>query len=404
MRLPPQSAFVPKSLARLSSLAALICGASLTIFSCGNVSDPDPVKQDELKRPSDLRIIDSGNGAVTLSWAGTNNEDNFDGYNIFGMKGTDATLGTTEGNAIELLDAAGKVDATAKAILQKFNYNTETGKAFNEAGAKVDADKEISYLPRHNLSADLKPLLPSCRPVSTGTCDEISVAKPNPGSATLNGRTTFAVTGLTVGERYCFFIMSSMKEGKKTSASSSEVVCTVPKYKLTVQLNTTSGQKSTGINLESIRAACAAGTCTDLSTFGYTTIITGTDTLATAASEQPLYLENFSSNFYFTSGASSGITDMGYYANGFDDETLIDVANAYSPDTANTVQRPVGYTLEGESFRLEVGKHVYVVARKEVGTTKYYYDWIYISSATLTPDTVFTAEFRLSKSSDVLSN
>lgn len=408
MRLSISTSFLRNGIGRTCTMAAMALGLSSAIFSCGSVSDPDAVKQDELKRPESLRILDQGNGTVVLSWAGTNNESDFDGYNIFGMKGEDSALGTTEGQAIELLDSAGAVDTDAKTIMQNYNYNIDN--PFNVKGEKVDSSKEFSYLPRYNKDSDgTTPLLPSCRPNGT-TCDEVTTSnKSASGTVTLNGRTSFTVSGLTVGDRYCFFVMSSMKSGKKVSASSSEVVCTVPKYKLTVQLKTTSSLKSTGIKLTTIRTACATS-CPDLSTFAAGTYFTQDNTLATTANivttkTENLFLETFSSNYNLTSGSGTGITDMGYYADGFSDATLIDQANTYAPSSTNTVEGPTGYTIEAQSLRVENGRHVYVIATKDpADATKYFYDWLYISSETVTADTAFTAELRLSKTSDVLSN
>ena len=406
-----------KTLGTLSRwLLAVTAVAGVTAgMGCGNVTDPDPVKQDELKRASDLRILDKGNGAIQLSWEGTNNEAAFEGYNIFGMKGTDAALGTTEGSSIELLGSDGNVDATAKAILQKFNYNPAD--PFNTVGDKVDADKAISYLPAYEKDGD-KPILPTCRPVSNGTCEKVTTANKGKTSA-LNGRTTFDITGLKIGERYCFFIMSSMKEGKKVSASSTEVVCTYPKYKLSAQLKTLSGSKSIGINLDNIRATCASSSCPDLSTFpsATTTNIDLSDapvtTLNTSTKTRPFYLERFSNAYYLTAGANAGIIDMGYYADGFSDSRLPDVTNTFDNDTysaTTTTENGTGYSLLAQSVRVEAGKHIYVVAMRDPSSTNssakadIFYHWIYISDDTLTADTAFTAELRLSKVSGIITN
>ena len=395
-------------------LMAITAVAGVTAgMGCGNVTDPDPVKQDELKRASDLRILDKGNGAIRLSWAGTNNEADFEGYNIFGMKGTDAALGTTEGSSIELLGTDGNVDATAKAILQKFNYNPAD--PFNTVGDKVDADKAISYLPAYEKDGD-KPILPTCRPVSDGTCEKVTTANKGKTSA-LNGRTTFDITGLKVGERYCFFVMSSMKEGKKVSASSTEVVCTYPKYKLAASLKTQTSKKSTGINLDNIRSTCAASSCPDLSTFAESTNIVANDTAVsttnTSTKTLPVYLERFSNAYYLTAGANAGIIDMGYYADGFNDTRLPDVTNSFDNDeysSTTTTENGTGFSILAQSVRLEAGKHVYVVAMRDPSSTNtsrkadIFYHWIYISDETLTADTAFTAELRLSKVSGIITN
>src|SRR6516225_2564091 len=104
---------------------ASVAAAGWMSFGCGNASNPDAVRQDELKRPYGLTITDTGNGSVTLQWYGSNNEDKFDGYSIYGMKGAQKDLGVTAGQALDLMDDGGNANPDTKTILNGFNYNPD---------------------------------------------------------------------------------------------------------------------------------------------------------------------------------------------------------------------------------------------------------------------------------------
>ncbi len=399
------------------------------VDGCGDKSsNPDAVTVDELKYPGNLVISDrsdKADGIVTLEWSGANNEDDFDGYNVYGMKGT-ATCGTATGTlpvtchqAIELLDDKGDASEAAKAILAKFNYDPAT--KLSLAGPLNLADTpdtakdkpEFSALPIHTGAADAR-LLPTCK-AHGGTCtmttaaDKEVTAKSNPGYA-VNGRVSFDVPDtLKVGESYCFFIMASMNNGEKVSQTSSNVECIVPKYKLAMDLKLPAANANNELfDLRAILAACTKADKCDATAAAANVTETGKDSARggvaassfdhTASDAGPLYIERSSGSATSTptlglvAGKGAAINDIGYYS-GLDDATLPKAAPVLVMDdtpiggTGSNAEAPIfnagGYSIPGQTVLLQA-KHVYVIAVGAAGATgvgPYNYHWLYVGDA-----------------------
>src|SRR5688572_5429686 len=82
----------------------------VTFYGCKKEDNPDATDVENLKFPSALKILDNGDKTATLSWTGGNFEDDFHGYNVYGVKMTDAKiedLKLVKGEPLQLLDAEG---------------------------------------------------------------------------------------------------------------------------------------------------------------------------------------------------------------------------------------------------------------------------------------------------------
>jgi len=385
----------------------LIMGGSLIFGSllaaCGDKSsDPDAADLNDLKYPGDLRIQDSGNGSIQLSWQGTNNESDFDGYNIYGQKKSLIqtelnNLGLKEGESLQLLDDRGDPRNAAKSFLARFNYDYDA--PFTKVGeASADAKSEFTYLPIHGKQLDGTPALPTCKPTRNGECklhNDDTIGQ----STTLNGRTHFNITNLTPGEEYCFIVLSSMNKGEDVSQSSSEFRCVTPKFKATASLsgkNAAEAGRSTAIELGALRTACAAGTgaspCPSV-TVDSTTIVTRNSTIVptpiTSGFTAPVYMEFISGNLFLTAGVNAAVADLGYRT-GFSDASLPALAPAIR--SFDAVQVKDGYSIPGESIPLRAN-HMYVVAAGGTGTTDFHYYWLHVSGLDASPsaDNINTA-------------
>ncbi len=390
-------------------LLGLICG--LPLACSDKSSDPDAITVADLKHPSGLSVLDLGNGKVELSWLAANNEGDFDGYNVYGMKGAAADLGVEAGKSLELLDDKGEAQAAARDVLAKFDYDPKTTKIAEKAAAAAteEGDKpQFSARPIHQLNAaGDKKLLPTCKPKTENgvtTCSattEENLGKDIGDDKTfaVNGRITYSVPDtLEVGKNYCFFILSSMAKGEKVSQTSSNVVCVIPKWKANdgfdVILPLTSSADSLKFDLTSWRKnACtnteSARDCTDP---GNTYITADTTKSHKPDAAGPLYIEYVEDNGVakaaFVAGFGHGIADLGYYS-GFSDATLPEAPPAFIVDTNvsdSSEPAPIlnkgGYSIAGQSIPL-VAKHVYVVAVPEdltATTVKYHYYWLYVSA------------------------
>ncbi len=373
--------------AKLVSTALVLGGLAV---GCGSdASDPEPLTLDELKAPGNLWIQDSGNGNATLYWTGSNNEDDFDGYNVYGMNkakiGDDA--GYSEGQAIELLDEAGEPVAAAKAYLAKFNY--DAAKPFEEpAAASADGEEKFSALPIHQKNGE-EGIFPTCG-VESGVCKDHSTtfarATVEDNSARgVNGTVSYPVTGLKVGETYCFFVLSSMDEGQKVSMTSTNIACVTPRHKAEFNLTLASNTLNDSLfDLHAFLATCkgAAG-CKN----GPTTEISDVEgtTGATAESLGTLYIETFFTTPipFLTPGKNNGIRDLGFYETGFADPTLPRSAPALVLDTNpdGAIINGGGYTPAGRSRQVEKN-HVYVIAVPEKDATgiptSFYYHYLWV--------------------------
>ncbi len=394
-----------------------MCAAALasvaTFTGCGDASDPDPVTIEKLKAPGDLKIRDDGDGAVTLMWAGANNEEDFDGYNVYGMKGSAADLGVTEGKSLELIGSDGEAIEASKAILAKFNYGPATGLA-SAAPAKDADDKDISALPIHTVDED-DPLLPTCKHDGTsaegtrGKC--VNTIPDNFGTAVedgadgakvaLTGTIEYGVSGLTPGESYCFLVLSSMDKGKKVSAQSSNVACVRPRFKATATINAPNGASEHQLlNLKSWVTSCTT-TCSAPSSTDLKVDAPGNGTTHGPTDPGPLYIEHLSGGAVaMVAGKYTGIHTVGYRANGFASE---DIPQAPSLSIGTTFNNS-GYSLAGQSVRIEP-KTLYVIAVGDPEATstpaKFTYQYLYVNDVpTAAGGTTFSVEFRLTKNED----
>jgi hypothetical protein len=393
---------------RVALPLASVVALGLLTTACGDKSsDPDAVTVDELKYPGDLRIRDNGNGAVSLYWRAANNESDFDGFNVYGMNNS-PSLGVTEGKALQLLGTDGEANADAKTTLSKFNFDPKEGK-FEKAGSQTNADgeAEFSALPIHSLDTDgTTRLLPTCKP-SSGTCAPTTAAtlgKSVGDDATLavNGVVSYDVSKvgtLTVGNEYCFLVLSSMDKGQKVSQTSSNAACVTPKYKTAFSLPASETAYKL-FDLTKWLASCtAAAGCADPST----TFITdnGGTTGHKASDAGDVFLEKSAT---MIAGKGNAIADLGYYANGFSDDALPPKAPVAKIDTnvydsgsgsADTPVYNVGYSLAGQSVPL-VTKHMYVFAIADATGGTFHYYWMYVSGAVAAGSPV-AVEMRLPK-------
>ena len=368
------------------------------IAGCGSASDPKAITIDELKYPGGLMVRDDGNGAATLFWTGTNNEEDFDGYNIYGMK-ADATIAALEGTPLELLSEEGEPSQGARDTLALFNYSPAAGFMFEKkAEPKEAGDKDFAALPVHALDGD-KPLLPTCKnsgaqDAATGayacgltTKDTVGKDVDDDSKYSTNGLMSYAITGLTAGQKYCFLIMSSIKEGKKVSQTSSNVACVTPKKAFTLSAAMPSGSARLIFDMNQLVTTCATtpASCVapTVSTTNTSILYSGTSA-DTADGKKSAYF-NYSSDattLSVESGFFNAIQDLGYYKNGFTDKSLPMTAPALTLDTAAAPIRNLsGYSLKGQSVLL-FKSHMYVVAVADASATAapaaHTYVWFYV--------------------------
>lgn len=385
------------------------------VGGCDKTTDPTAQGIDSLKYPYGLQVQDLGNGSVKLSWRGSNNEDDFTGYNIYGVEGTASSLGVSDGVPIKLLDDEGEAIADAKKTLAKFHYSPDAPfKAQAEPAAKSDDDeKDFVYLPIHSLDSDKDPILPTCQTKPTSgvatraatTEAGTSLEGPDDGVA-LNGRASYTVSGLAEGTSYCFLVLATMDSAKEVSSVTSEVRCIVPRYRFDLGLYA-DVSKFVAVHLDKITTQCAAGTCPTLSSSAPTSTAGDTDyrsfktTALGATSTTFLQTESYTStgdDVYVVAGATSAIQDLGYYASGLDDDTLPRRIPSVTWDGTG-VQNTDGYSVPGQSVLL-LANHVYAVARaktaEDAGGTDYYYDLFWVKSTDHpTRDEQFTVEVLL---------
>ena len=371
--------------AKLVSSALLLGGLAV---GCGSdASDPEALTLDELKAPGSLWIQDGGNGNATLYWTGSNNEDDFDGYNVYGMNKTKIDSTYTEGQAIELLDEAEEPIDAAEKYLSLFNYNPD--KPFEEAAAAADGEEKFSALPVHQKNADGEGIFPTCG-VDGGVCKNHSTdfARKTVGEIPergVNGTISYPITGLKVGETYCFFVLSSMDEGQKVSMTSTNIACIQPRYKSNFSITIPSDEDGKKIiDFHSLLTACKAGTC---ATGNAASIVDAgdLDRDANAKDPGPLYLEH-PFNGSIAAGKNVAIRDMGFYAQGFSDLKLPRTAPALKLGTdlgadEGPLMNTGGFTPAGRSRALRKN-HVYVIAVPEKDATApetFYYHWVWIN-------------------------
>jgi len=354
-----------------------LLGALTLVVACDKSDDPDAVTLKDLKYPNHLSIQDQGNGTIRLTWRGSNFEDDFDGYNIFGAKGTAGELGLMEGQALQLLDGDGNAIAGAKDVLQGMSYN---GQDLETTADKPKVEGKYSFYPVYSLDDDKKPVLPTCSPRADGVCQ--SPQATGDMVTPFSGTTSYTISGLETGASYCFLVFTSQDEGEEVSQTSSPAVCVVPKLKMDLAVQADSGvtgQKSMGLKLVDVLATCVAGDCPDLGTFDAdSSYWQGSNTVATASSDLPLYIEDISGELWFTTGADAVMSDLGYLASGFDDAQLpagVQVP-ALASATLSSLANPRGFSVPGQSLRMEK-HHMYLLAMVEDGQVRYHWLWVH---------------------------
>lgn len=398
----------------LRDSAKLVIGALLLggmVVGCGkDAANPDAVSLSELKAPGNMWIQDGGNGSVTLNWTGSNNEDDFDGYNVYGLNKAKITFGSySEGQAIELLDEAGEPVEAAKTFLGQFNYNKD--KPFEEAAvAAADGETEFSALPVHQKNGE-DGIFPTCG-VDAGVCKDHSTtftrqAVSDNSARGVNGNVSYPVSGLKVGQTYCFFALSSMDEGAKVSMTSTNIACVTPRFKSEFSITLANDKTDdTVFDLHAFLATCVASGCktgptTEISD---SALVTGATPRGAGAEDPgPVYIETFSGVPYFTPGMNVGVRDLGFYETGFADPTLPRSAPALVLDAnvGTASKGPIinggGYTPAGRSRMIEKN-HVYVFAVPEktaTAPTSFYYHYVWVKAAA-TPGTAVAVEMRVS--------
>jgi hypothetical protein len=385
-----QMKVVLKNLLHKSMLSLL--GISLLagpIVGCGDAEDPDAVSIDELKAPGNLWIRDGGNGAVTLFWNGSNYEDDFDGYNVFGMIDDGTLLGDyEEGMAVKMLDEEGEPVAEAKTFIAKFSY--DPAKPFAEAHTATDDDGEqkVAALP---IRAATDPIYPTCghdsdKTAAEGNCvmhstDFAHSSAGDDSTRGVAGQMGFLVSDLTPGSKYCFFVMASMDEGKKVSNSTTNIACVTPRYSVSGDLDVpaASGQGQF-LDIQTLLTACTDGDCGSISTADADG--------ATSDSATGLYVEGYSDGG-LTAGSFTGLVDLGYYPDGFTDGTLPRKAPTYTVGTLDgktPVNSSGGYAPYGETIQF-LTNHMYVMAvpstdydtDSDDSPTEFFYHWMYVT-------------------------
>jgi hypothetical protein len=404
---------------------------AVLLVGCGsNVSDPTATNVDKLKNPADLSIRDDGDGKVTLFWHGTNNESDFEGYNVYGMAYSvikdnsviaDAIPEDTDpasGKSIQLLDTDGNASADAKKALALFNYSTDT--KFEETAESTNdkGEPQFSALPIHTKSGD-DFLLPTCKHNGKGTCEATTAdtlgkkVSDDADKYGVNGLISYQASGLEVGTKYCFVVNSAMDKGKKVSASTSRMACVTPRYKASINFTAVGSSGSYNFDLTSYLTACAAaGECADPTT---AMLASDSDTFHTYGNtnvrEAPLYLEKLSTDLTFVAGHFGAIQDVGRFENGFDDLPLDFVVSplslTYAGGGTPTLAGP--YYLPGQSVRLQKS-HIYAIAVGDYASasidpssdTSKYYHLVYISGdiPAVSSGGTMTTEWRLSKNKD----
>ncbi|SMF25679.1 hypothetical protein [Pseudobacteriovorax antillogorgiicola] len=416
--------------------------AALVLSSCSDTSDPDVITREDLKSASALKLIDNGNGQVTLQWQTANFEDDFEGYNVYGAKVDSTTLaswGITEGEPIQLLSADGNTVAEARTQLAYFSYQSDNdyvlpGVADNaEADYTADlAEAKFSALPYHKIRvANKEAVLPTCKTLTDGSCTGLGVT-PNETSASditsvgtvsyiFGSEGTTVNDYLEVGSQYCFFVFAVQDSGAEISQSSSNVECITPKYTntsgtLTVTMDTGTFSYQLPTDIRTYRTtncsqtADEAAACTDLthtassSQFGSTS--------ASGAFQFERYTGSPSS-LSIVAGKNASIRPLGYFANGFTDSTFVDSIDEITSIgnfSASAIKQEGGFSSPGQSVILNE-KNIYVVANAPTDITPtasdFYYDWLFVDSLTCgsTIGDACTMSYQLlvSKTANVLS-
>ena len=414
-----------------SYLLGFCTAAAITAGCSKSNATATPVTIDDLKYPGDLNLQDLGSGKVVLTWTAANNEKDFVGFNIYGMKATKTApsttdtsidthddLGVTEGQSISILGDDNKPSAAAIALVNKFDFDPAAKTPFEAPGTPpaavtstaTDATGKttteaplINARPITTLGSDGKPIYTTCQ--TSGTTCALTNQANAANMTSANGAITFDLSTLsdgkgklTVGQTYCFFVLSTMKGGTQVSAVTSSVACITPKnetsfkYKLPAAIANSqlpaAIANSQVFDLLGWLKTCSGGTCSDptASTSLYFKDDSGTAGTGfhNGTEAGPLYFETATSGPTVVAGKNNGILDLGYYADGFKDANLLDKAPTFSIDATTPITiNGGGYSLAGQSVPL-LAHHVYVVATADgtaaTAPTKFNYNWFYVNS------------------------
>ena len=387
-----------KILIRLGGYGALLL---LFSFGCeGEKDDPDIVDRADLKSPGALDIVDLGAGKVQLRWFTANQEDDFEGYNIYGASGTATELGVTEGSPMQLLDNSGEPKETTKEILANFTYRSDNanalpGVADNAEGVYEQGEKKFSAFPYHKVrTATKEPNLPTCKPninSQKGICVGLGTAKEETDASSINSNGVLIYDFpeiLTIGHSYCFFIFSVQDEGSEISQSSTNVACIIPRYQVAGNFTYTVANASSEYFLFDIRALRVE--CTTSCPEALAISSDGTSELASGQTNEtnPLQFENYgaSSIINLVSGQKTVVRWMGKFIGGFQDPLFVSsVAQAPSlVYDSNNIKHGGGYVPQFQSIPLAQYDMFAVAVNDPTSTATetqdFYYDWIWIES------------------------
>jgi hypothetical protein len=377
-----------KGISRWTLLLAGLAFGSL-LLSCGaDKTDPSVKTLDELQNAKGLTIKETGTGTATLTWVGTNGEDDFTGYNIYGAKMSDELLDAlnddqvAEGDSLLLVDAEGEPRPLAKSILQLMSYN---GKDFETPATAnpTDDDVKFQFYPIYTT----KDVFPTCLPTEpTGTDKACKPLTEEGKESTFFGTTTYEVAGLVPGSQYCFLVLSTLDSGKTVAMTTTELACVTPMIHAS-DLNLVIADKShQKIDMKASRDACTTTTCA-ITPVAYTRT-TGTFCDNDAETTDLLCVEQVAGSPGLTGGQFVSINDLGYYGDGFSDSTLqkdLPLLTEYN-SAADTIAYGGGYAISGQTLPI-LENHIYVIASRmdtSDAPTAFYYDLYYAKSVSTT--------------------
>ncbi len=199
-----------------------LCGFALLSFACGKIEQPKDVEVLKLKPVMSLQAI-PGEGNVTLSWTGNNNESDFSGYNIYISDSSPATvkqdlglenIDTADTHKLKPLVFKDSADEEIKGLRERlskyFNWD-EASKANKDLGD----GKSFAPLARCNVTAN----------DMGGACVTID---DNNMKNRANGLISYTVKGLSAEREYTFFVTASMDKGKKIVSPTSDIIVVAP--------------------------------------------------------------------------------------------------------------------------------------------------------------------------------
>lgn len=399
--------------------------AALAVTSCGDDDNPDAVDVKNLKYADGLRIVDNGDGSVTLNWNASNFEKDFEGYNVYGAKMSDADIkalagqGLEKGVPLQLLNDEGDPRNESKAILAKMNYDPSKPFQLQADGAEEastessstekEEEPKFSFRPIHQKNAEGEAILPTCYPSKTETAmytctnytaDNVdSVKKEASGELSAHGSVSYTVSDLEYDSQYCFLVFAVQDSGKEISQTSTNFECIRPKYKYSGVLDIASDQEL--LIAEFAKKCKEDKACPD--SFAGEYVDTGSTPGSNAKGD--LYIDEFSPVSTFTPGLEGrcGIKDLGYRPAGFNDPEIPTEAPTFLNEVGldGKIQNSNGYSARGMSIIIRPNFMYILACTDEKNSKKAYYHWIHVNQSTPINDTTdtITVDMRLSGSS-----